>query len=256
MLGPLQTFLAKELGVGSVPIIAPASHDTGCAVAGVPAEGEDAAAISLDRSGTWSLMGVELAAPIINDKSLRYNYTNEGGVGGSIRFLKNIMGLWLVQECRRYWARLGQEHTYGDLTSMAAQPPPSAPWSIRTTSHSSRRATCHRIERSAAEPARPSLPARASLSAPAWRAWPWPTAARGRLEDILGRRIGTIHIVGGGGAQSRLLSRFTADATGRTVITGPVEATAAGNILVQAVALGHLGSLRRRRRWCVTPSRW
>src|SRR6185295_17047929 len=107
-------------GVGRVPVIAPACHDTASAVAAVPAEsgaGGDWCYIS---SGTWSLMGVELDRPLINEKALQYNYTNEGGVGGTIRFLKNIMGLWLVQECRRHWAREGKELSYPELTKMAA----------------------------------------------------------------------------------------------------------------------------------------
>ncbi len=123
VLGPLSRDVAQECGVAQIPVITPAGHDTGSAVASVPAEGDDWCYIS---SGTWSLMGVELPEPIINEKSLRYNYTNEGGVGGSIRFLKNIMGLWLVQECRRHWLKNGHEHRYAELTKMAAQAAPLA----------------------------------------------------------------------------------------------------------------------------------
>src|SRR4029077_14717689 len=106
---------------GAVPVIAPAGHDTASAVASVPAEGSDWCYIS---SGTWSLMGVELPEPIINETTLRLNYTKEGGVGGKIRFLKNIMGLWLVQECRRHWLREGTEHSYTDLTRSAGHATP------------------------------------------------------------------------------------------------------------------------------------
>src|SRR6185312_345255 len=116
VLGPLQKEVADECGVPPVPVIAPACHDTASAVAAVPATGSDWCYIS---SGTWSLMGVEIDQPIINDKSLRYNYTNEGGVGGTIRFLMNIMGLWLVQECRSQFQREGYEHSYAELTQMA-----------------------------------------------------------------------------------------------------------------------------------------
>src|SRR5439155_23504512 len=117
-LGPLLKSVAEECGVRAtgIPVIAPATHDTGSAVAAVPAKGESWCYIS---SGTWSLMGVELPKPVINEKTLRYNYTNEGGVGGSIRLLKNMMGLWLVQECRRQFKREGADHTYTELTQMA-----------------------------------------------------------------------------------------------------------------------------------------
>jgi len=117
VIGQLSNDVADECGVSSsIPVIAPGCHDTASAVASVPAQGEGWCYIS---SGTWSLMGVEIGEPIINAKSLRYNYTNEGGVSGKIRFLKNIMGLWLVQECRRQFARDGYDHSYGELTQMA-----------------------------------------------------------------------------------------------------------------------------------------
>src|SRR5213076_890999 len=123
VLGPLLTDLAKECDVASsVSVIAPACHDTGSAVAAVPAQGgDDWCYIS---SGTWSLMGVELNDPLINAKTLKYNYTNEGGVGGTIRFLKNIAGLWLIQELRRHWKKEGHDHTYGELTEMAGRARP------------------------------------------------------------------------------------------------------------------------------------
>src|SRR5207245_2407669 len=109
VLGPLRGTIASETGVNPVPVIAPATHDTGSAVAAVPAQGNSWAYIS---SGTWSLMGVEIQEPLINDQTLHFNFTNEGGVGGTIRLLKNIMGLWLVQECRRAWERAGRSHSY------------------------------------------------------------------------------------------------------------------------------------------------
>src|SRR5262249_12679699 len=121
VLGPLRPAVANETGVKAIPVIAPASHDTGSAVAAVPAQGESWAYIS---SGTWSLMGVEIGAPLIDDRTLRYNFTNEGGVGGTIRLLKNIMGLWLVQECRRSWERSGTAFTYEELAQLATKAPP------------------------------------------------------------------------------------------------------------------------------------
>ncbi len=249
VLGPLQTVLAKELGVGSVPIIAPASHDTGSAVAAVPAAGGgrrgDFAWIS---SGTWSVMGAELAEPFITPQSLAYDFTNEGGADHTFRFCKNIMGLWLLQECRRIWANQGETRSYAEWTEMAAGASPfcsvidvddgdflkpgDMPERIR--------AYCRRTGQAVPEDKGELVRCILEGIALKYR------LLLERLEEMLGRRLEPIHIVGGG-AQSRLLSRFTADATGRTVITGPVEATAAGNILVQAVALGHLGSLREAR---------
>jgi rhamnulokinase len=245
VLGPLQTALAEELGVGPVPIIAPACHDTGSAVAAVPASSRDFAWIS---SGTWSVMGAELAEPLITPQSLAYDFTNEGGAGHTFRFCKNIMGLWLLQECRRTWANQGEARSYAEWTEMAAGASPfcavidvddgdflkpgDMPERIR--------AFCRRSGQEA--PSDKGALVRCILEGIALKY----RLLLERLEEMLGRRLEPIHIVGGG-AQSRLLSRFTADATGRTVITGPVEATAAGNILVQAVALGHLGSLSEAR---------
>src|SRR5207249_2783552 len=121
VLGLLRGSVAAETGMNHVPVVAPASHDTGSAVAAVPAQGTSWAYIS---SGTWSLMGAEIPAPRIDDQVQRYNFTNEGGVGGTIRFLKNIMGLWLVQECRRAWERAGKAYSYEALARLAAAAPP------------------------------------------------------------------------------------------------------------------------------------
>ena len=245
VLGPLQTALAEDLGVGPVSIIAPACHDTGSAVAAVPAAGRNFVWIS---SGTWSVMGAELAEPLITPQSLAYDFTNEGGTGHTFRFCKNIMGLWLLQECRRVWASQGDERTYAELTEMAAGASPfcsvidvddgdflkpgDMPERIR--------AFCRRTGQAAPEDKGELVRCILEGIALKYR------LLLERLETMLGRRLEPIHIVGGG-AQSRLLSRFTADATGRVVVTGPVEATAAGNILVQAVALSRLSSLSEAR---------
>jgi rhamnulokinase len=246
VLGAVTDDVARECGVAAgIPVIAPACHDTGSAVAAVPAEGSDWCYIS---SGTWSLMGVELDRPLINDKALQYNYTNEGGVGGTIRFLKNIMGLWLVQECRRHFAKEGTEHTYAELTKMAAEVPPLQ--SIVNPDHGPFGAPgempvkiaryCR--ETNQREPASPGEFVRVCLDslALAYR------RTLAGLEDLLGRRIGVIHIVGGG-TQNELLTQMTADACNRPVIAGPVEATAIGNILVQAMATGDVKSLADAR---------
>jgi rhamnulokinase len=245
VLGDMLPQVAEEVGT-RVPVIAPACHDTGSAVAAVPATGADFAYIS---SGTWSLMGAELAEPVINADSLAYNFTNEGGVGGTFRFLKNIMGLWLVQESRRTWAGQGKTLSYDVLTQMAAEAQPlraivdpddgdflkpgDMPARIR--------AFCERTGQSV--PEGKGAIVRCALESLALK-YRWTLE---RLEEMLGRRLEPIHIIGGG-TQNRLLNQLAADATGRRVITGPIEATAIGNVLVQMMALGHIASLAEGRR--------
>ena len=250
-IGTLRPDVAFELGTAEVPVIAPACHDTGSAVAAVPARGElvngtpDWCYIS---SGTWSLMGVELANPLINDKVLKYNYTNEGGVGGTTRFLKNIMGLWLVQECRRHWLREGYDHSYAELTDMAlrARPfgavidPDHAPFGSPGDMPGKIDRFCHDTKQRA--PQMRSETVRCCLES---LALTYRATLEG-LEDVLGHRIKTIHIVGGG-SRNELLNQMTADACQRPVVAGPVEGTAIGNILVQAIATGDLKSLADAR---------
>jgi rhamnulokinase len=245
VLGPLRASVASDTGVGAVPVIAPASHDTGSAVAAVPARGDSWTYIS---SGTWSLMGVELERPLINDKALRYNFTNEGGVGGTIRFLKNIMGLWLVQECRRVWERNGQIYSYADLARLAEGSPPfvslvdpdDSSFILPANMPAALADFCRRTGQPV--PAEPGAAVRCALESLALR-YRWVLE---RLEELLGRRLDTIHVVGGGG-QNALLCQFTADACNRQVLAGPVEATAVGNVLVQAIGLGLLNSLADAR---------
>jgi rhamnulokinase len=242
VLGQLLPDVAREVGVSKLPVVAPACHDTGSAVAAVPAAGPGFAYIS---SGTWSLMGAELPQPAINAKSLAFDFTNEGGVGGTFRFLKNIAGLWLVQECRRAW---GQQFSYDDLTKMASQAAPLR--SIVDTDHGEflqpgdmparLRAYCQRTGQPVPEST--GAVVRCALESLALK-YRWTLE---RLEEALERRLEPVHIVGGG-TQNRLLNQFTADATGRQVISGPVEATAAGNVMVQAMALGLVGSLEQGR---------
>ena len=243
LLGPLRADVAKECGCGEVPVIAPACHDTASAVAAVPAaaDRDDWCYIS---SGTWSLMGVEIAEPIINAKSLALNYTNEGGVGGTIRFLKNIMGLWLVQECRRQWQRDGNEFSYAELTKMAGDatplqcvvPPDHTPFG--SPGEMPRKIADYCRQSNQRIPTSPGEFVRACLDS---LALAYRKTLEG-LEDVLGRRMNVIHIVGGG-TQNELLTQMAADACGRTVIAGPIEATAIGNILVQAMASGDVKSI-------------
>jgi rhamnulokinase len=193
-------------------------------------------------------MGVELPAPLINDKALEYNFTNEGGVGGTIRFLKNIMGLWLVQECRRVWEREGKTYSYDDLARLAESAPPflslvnpdDASFILPANMPAALADFCRRIEQPA--PTEPGAVIRCALESLALR-YRWVLE---KLEELTGRKLDTIHVVGGG-SQNALLCQFTADACNRTVVAGPVEATAIGNVLVQALGLGLLGSLADAR---------
>jgi rhamnulokinase len=245
LLGPLLKEVADECGAPQVPVIAPGTHDTASAVAAVPAEGNDWCYIS---SGTWSLMGVEIPEPIINDKTLKYNYTNEGGVGGSIRLLKNIMGLWLVQECRRQWIREGREYTYAALAKMASESKPFGPLvnpdnlAFLSPGEMPRKIDDYCKKTNQPPPATTGEFVRCCLEslALAYR------RTLDGLEDILGRKINIIHIVGGG-SQNELLNQMTADACGKTVIAGPGEATASGNLLIQAMAMGDIETLAEAR---------
>jgi sugar (pentulose or hexulose) kinase len=247
VLGPLLADVAKECDVQPAPVIAPGGHDTASAVAAVPA-GEESGNWCYISSGTWSLMGVELPAPLINDKSLQYNYTNEGGFGGSIRFLKNIMGLWLVQEVRRQFVRDGYDHSYTDLTQMAARSkafetiidPDHAPFGSPGDMPNKISAYCDKTGQRT--PGTRGAVVRACLDSLALK---YRQTLEG-LEDILGKRIDVIHIVGGG-TQNELLNQLTADVCRRPVITGPIEATAIGNIVVQAIATGALKSIAEAR---------
>lgn len=244
-LGTLLPEIGAEVGLGAVPVIAPACHDTGSAVAAVPATGDSFAYLS---SGTWSLMGVETREPVIDAQSLALNFTNEGGVCGTIRLLKNIMGLWLVQECRRTWAVQGRELSYDEITQLAAAAPPFGPlvdpdhhdflrpadMPRRIVEYCQR--TGQRVPQSDGEIARCALESLALK-------YRWTLE---RLEQLQGRRLEVIHVVGGG-SQNRLLCQLTADATQRVVVAGPVEATATGNVLMQAIAGGELNSLAEAR---------
>jgi rhamnulokinase len=247
-LGPLLPHVADEIGLPSgagLSVIAPACHDTGSAVAAIPATAPDFCWIS---SGTWSVVGAEVPEAVIDEQSLGYNFTNEGGFGGTFRFSRNVMGLWLVQECRRTWARQGDEYAYDELTEMAVQAAPFQ--AVIDPDHGEFfkpgdmpariLAYCH--ETGQPVPASKGAILRCALEGIALK-YRWVLE---RLEGMLGKRLEPLYIVGGG-TQNRLLSQFTADATGRQVITGPIEATATGNVLVQMMALGHLGSLAEGR---------
>lgn len=246
VLGAVRDHVAGELGLNNVSVIAPATHDTGSAVAAVPATGRERWAFI--SSGTWSLMGMEVRAPIITERSLRYNFTNEGGVGGTFRFLKNIMGLWLIQECRRTWERAGRRYEYAELSRLAgdAKPfaalidPDDASFLPLGDMPSRIKGYCQRTGQSA--PDDPGQVVRVCLESLALTYRQTLT----RIEECTGTPVDVIHAVGGG-IQNQLLCQWTADATGRPVIAGPVEATATGNLIVQAVAAGVLPDVQTAR---------
>ena len=244
-LGPLRPELARETGLEAIEVIAGCSHDTGAAVAAVPAHGYDWAYIS---SGTWSLMGTELSTPLLSEPCRDFNFTNEIGFGGTVRLLKNLVGLWIVQECRREWARQGAEFDYGTLMCLAAEAPPFV--SLIDAGDERFLAPGDMPEKIAAFcresnqpiPKTPGATARCALESLAllYR------RTLGHLEQLIGRKIRRLHIVGGG-SRNEVLNQFTADALGLPILAGPVEATALGNVLVQAIALGHVSSLGAAR---------
>ncbi len=250
ILGPVQKSVMDEVGLPQADVVLPGTHDTASAVLSVPAVGEPSQSPNwcYISSGTWSLMGIETAKPVITQKSRELNFTNEGGVGGTSRVLKNIAGLWLIQECRRIWSAEGHDHDWGELVDMAnaAQPlqsvfdpddtcfvaPDNMPQAIRTWCQQSGQ-TVPESEGEVIRCAYESLALR-------YR------SVLGWLEELIGNRIETVHIVGGG-TQNQLLCQMTADACNRQVVTGPVEATAIGNVMAQAVASGEIESVQQAR---------
>jgi len=237
-------------GIGGLPVWNVAAHDTASAFVAAPVTSPQAAILS---SGTWSLLGVEVSAPVLDAPSMAANFTNERGVYGTIRLLRNVMGLWLLQECRRAWSHGGLELDYAALEALAgegadrggleAEPlfDPDHPDLLRPGDMPARIA---QVCAAAGEPV-PRDPAqfvRAILLSLACKY----RVVLERLECVTGRRFEVLHVIGGG-ARNRVLCQLTADVTGLPVVAGPVEATALGNILVQAHAAGHLGSLAEMR---------
>lgn len=243
--GKILPAISEELGIGQIPVIAVATHDTGSAVAAVPAIEGDYAYIS---SGTWSLMGVEVDNPIINEKTLGWNYTNEGSVEGKYRMLKNIMGLWIVQECKREWDRRSDHYSFGELMQMAEASPAFAcsidpdhdsfysPGNMPEKVQNFCASTGQKVPQTKGEIVRCVYESLAMK-------YRWTMDG---LEEILGKPLPVLHIVGGG-TQNRLLNQFTANAIHRPVICGPIEATAIGNLMIQAMALGEVRNVREIR---------
>ena len=244
-LGPLKKSLATETGLPEIEVIASCSHDTGAAVAAVPASGENWAYLS---SGTWSLVGVEWPKPVINDQARSLAFTNEIGYGDSVRLLKNIVGLWIVQECRRQWEKEGKKFTFAQLEQMAAAAPPFvsliSPDDSRFVSPDDmpKKIATFCRESNQPVPADPGAYVRCIYESLAL----FYRATIRRLERLIGKKIEKLHIVGGG-SKDTTLNQFAANALKIPVVAGPTECTATGNILVQAIALGHLPSLAAAR---------
>lgn len=244
VIGRLRGEVAKETGLGKLPVVAVASHDTASAVAAVPATDHQFAYIS---SGTWSLVGIETTAPIINEQSRAANFTNEVGFANTFRVLRNVNGLWLLQACRRRWQRR-RNYSYPELVELAVEAPslrslidPDHP-SFLSPSDMPR--AIAQYCRASGQPVPSTVGAyvRCVLEslALAYR------RVLGQLKALSPHPVQRVHIVGGG-SQNALLCQLTADATGLPVCAGPVEATAIGNLLVQAIALGRLRSLAEMR---------
>jgi rhamnulokinase len=230
---------------GSIPAVLAPHHDTASAVVGVPASTPNFAYIS---SGTWSLLGMELPQPVINDAALAANITNEGGYGGTFRFLKNIMGMWLLQEARRTWMAEGQEYSYDQLTQMAQDTEPFA--SLVDPDHPSflppgdMPGRIRKYCQQGGQPVPESVGAVARCIFESL-ALKYRTVLRNQI-DLTGQPVEALHIVGGG-SRNALLCQMTADATHCRVIAGPVEATALGNAISQLIALGDLKSVAEGR---------
>jgi len=247
-LGRFRQSLAERTGLTRVKVVAPPSHDTASAVAGVPTANTGRANWAYISSGTWSLMGVEVQKAALSPRALELNMTNEGGIDGTYRLLKNIMGLWLVQQCKRSFDAAGKKYDYAQLAALAAKAkplrsivnlndprflnPPDMPKAIQDFC----RETKQPVPKTEAELVRCAYESLALKY----------REVLGSLEELTGEQIEVIHIVGGG-SQSQLLNQFAADACQRPVVTGPVEATAMGNLLTQIRADGELGSLVEMR---------
>ncbi len=242
-LGPLRPELAAELGLEGVRVVAPATHDTASAVAGAPLD-DGWAYIS---SGTWSLVGVERHEPLVNAEVARENFTNEGGACGTVRFLKNVMGLWLLENCRREWKEGGLDVEHGKLLGAVARADVSGAVWVDDPRFFNPKSMIEALGVQLAEtgqpvPSEPVALTKIILDSLAFR---YASVVR-TIERLTGKRPAGVHVVGGG-SQNDYLNQATADATGLPVLAGPVEATATGNLLVQAIAAGRFPSLAAAR---------
>lgn len=246
VIAPLCEALADETRIGRVDVVAVAGHDTASAVAAVPAEDERFAYLS---SGTWSLMGIETREPIISEESFRLNFTNEGGVDGTTRFLKNICGMWLLEQCRKEWARDGKEYTYPEIVAMANSAEPFAHFiNPDDASFANPQSMLKAIEEFCVRTGQKAPESDAAVIRTIFES----LALRYRevlemLEKMAPFAIDVLHIIGGG-SKNALLNQYTANATGKRVVAGPSEATAIGNVMMQAIGAGAVESLAEARK--------
>ena len=243
--GYLLEDIQREVGLPAVPVYAIASHDTNAASAAVPAKGSDWAFLSSD---TWSLLGMEVEEPVVNQTTYENNFTNEGGVCGRYDLLKNIMGMWIIQQLRADWDRAGESFSFSQMVELAqaAEPfkcfiDPDDESFVAPVGMGERiQAYCKRTGQAVPESKGELIRCVYESLALKYR------QAVDGLEEITGKKIGTLHIVGGG-CQNKMLNAMTANAIGRRVVTGPVEGTAAGNLLLQALAKGSIGDIEQLR---------
>ena len=244
-LGKLLPGIARNSALGDTPVIAPAAHDTGSAVAAISAR-DGTAFLS---SGTWSLFGMEVDQPVVTVEALRLNFTNEGGVCGTTRLLKNVMGLWMLQCCRQVWgAQAAHSYEHSELMELAAREqsfsclvdPDHESFLRPRDMPSAIDQFCGRTHQPA--PKSPAGYVRAILESLAFKY----RLVLASLEKLTGKRVEQIRVIGGG-AKNRLLNQLTADATGRTVLAGPAEATALGNVAMQMLATGAASTLKEVR---------
>ena len=246
VLGNLSKEICEECGVESVPVISVCGHDTQSAITAVPCESGDFAFLS---SGTWSLFGTELQKPIVNETSLKINITNEGGFGGTTGFLKNIIGLWLIQESRRQWQREGKDYSYADLEKLAlSEEPfkcfidPDAPEFVPQGNIPERvREFCKKTGQYVPESVGEIMRCIYESLAMKYR------MTFEKLCECTGKDYPVIHVIGGG-TKDGLLCRMTASSCGKTVKAGPIEATVMGNVAVQLMSDGTIGSINEARR--------
>lgn len=245
IIAPLTDELAEESGLGKVPVVAVAGHDTGSAVAAVPAENERFAYLS---SGTWSLMGIEVIDPIITDDSFAMNFTNEGGVDGTTRFLKNITGMWLLEQCRKEWKKSGVSYSYPTIVELASSAdafrslvdPDDPSFANPTSMIKAIEDFCSRTKQMV--PKNHAQFIRCIFDSLALKY----KYVLNNLQNVAPFKIEKLHIIGGG-AQNKLMNQFTSNAIGIPVVAGPSEATAIGNVMMQAKALGLVNDLQEMR---------
>jgi rhamnulokinase len=243
-IGQLRASLAERTGLGPIAVVVPAAHDTGSAVAAVPTTNTGKANWAYLSSGTWSLLGVELQDALLSPRVLELNITNEGGVDGTYRLLKNIMGLWLVQQCRRSFAEKGKEISYEQLAQMASEAPAFRslvdPNDDRFLNPADMPKAIQDFCRDTGQPV-PETEGQFARCVFESLALTYASTLEG-LEGLTGTKIEAVHVVGGG-SRNQVLNQFTANACGRPVIAGPVEATGFGNLLVQARSHGEIKTL-------------